>query len=513
MKSNPGWEGVLRSDLTLSDLHWMLNMRLRFVFVWTLGICSVTAGSIRGALVANETSVVQFTPHKRKLQSGLFTSLDCNAELESEHCDATWTSQFGSNQALHSLPVVIPCGQCITMNFPGEKLQLQGGLDIQGKLVFPDGYKLELESPYIRVQGELHMTSSKIVDGNPDIRVLLTGTDTDKTAFRPADSNADLCQGIPCQVGKKPIVVAGGRLVIRGLPQETPTWVPLHDLLVEPQRRLRPGDQYGDATPPEGCPVSNDGVYLQEDFKSCYASNFGVSRGSSVTFVNDSLMNYNRRIPRQGFEVDLTNLASCLEEGRKYLITARVRLTKYNEEAGQPTECTKSGTGCLRIVSQWIDQSNQRHSRTMEMANQILYSEVSNYDTRYGEWFSIATEFEFHSAATDSTSMLHSLRVDGPQRYVVMEINQFTLRLPPQEMMQSGTSCFDLIVGNGDAEQVGLSPFPFRSESPQVKLVVVEEEEEGRNHFFRTIGRQPLGTIAMTWDLPLECVETGVPYR
>ena len=61
------------------------------------------------------------------------------------------------------------------------------------------------------VQGELQMTSSKPIDGNPDIKFTLKGNSDIK--FTPIDRNAKACHGVAtCSIGKKSIVVAGGKL-------------------------------------------------------------------------------------------------------------------------------------------------------------------------------------------------------------------------------------------------------------------------------------------------------------
>lgn len=161
-----------------------------------------------------------------------FRPLACNENLSTAPCD-TWSAMF-TNATSHSSEVVIPCGKCVTMDHSSSTtLTLEGGLDIQGKLVFPDAYKyqLTLQTPYIRVQGELHMYCTKIPTGEPDVKVVLTGTDEQVTQFLPAESNSQECGGQPCTVGKKPIVVAGGKLVIEALPSEFLTWVNLYDVV------------------------------------------------------------------------------------------------------------------------------------------------------------------------------------------------------------------------------------------------------------------------------------------
>ena len=140
-----------------------------------------------------------------------FVPLSCNANLASATC-STWSSAFGPSNS-HTSQITIPCGQCITMDHaPGGSLELLGGLDVIGKLVFPDGYTLNLSSTKIVVQGELQMTSSKAVDGIPAIRFTMIGSDNTLT-FTPVDVNANACKGVStCSIGKKAIIVAGGKI-------------------------------------------------------------------------------------------------------------------------------------------------------------------------------------------------------------------------------------------------------------------------------------------------------------
>jgi hypothetical protein len=98
------------------------------------------------------------------------------------------------------------------MNLSGGSLQLLDGFDIRGKLVFPNGYRLNLTSSAIVVQGELQMTSLKRVDGVPDVIFTMIGSLTN-TTFTPVDVNANACKGVStCTIGKKAIVVAGGKI-------------------------------------------------------------------------------------------------------------------------------------------------------------------------------------------------------------------------------------------------------------------------------------------------------------
>jgi G8 domain len=141
-----------------------------------------------------------------------FLTLTCNANLASASCQK-WTVKIGTSNTYTNL-VIVPCGECITMDYIGSStLNLLGGIDIQGRLVFPDGYKVNVTTPMIIVQGELIMTATKPVDGIPNIKISMIGQD-EKQSFTPIDSNAKACNfgAATCIVGKKAIVVAGGKV-------------------------------------------------------------------------------------------------------------------------------------------------------------------------------------------------------------------------------------------------------------------------------------------------------------
>jgi hypothetical protein len=141
-----------------------------------------------------------------------FTTLACNANIATATCKS-WTTQFGTSNSYNDL-MIIPCGVCITMDYTQtQQLDLLGGIDIQGRLVFPDGYQIIITTPMIVVQGELIMTSSKPINGTPDVKITMIGQN-DKQTFTPIDNNANACNfgSATCTVGKKAIVVAGGKV-------------------------------------------------------------------------------------------------------------------------------------------------------------------------------------------------------------------------------------------------------------------------------------------------------------
>jgi hypothetical protein len=168
---------------------------------WTTGTAAATTSSsstssLRGrsdmnSTLSNDVVRIVSTKHehhqKRLLQQAVpaddmkdFQPLTCNRNLASAPC-GTWSSRFGTKTS-HTERIIVPCGECIVMDHTATAdLELLGGIDIIGKLVFLDGYKLNLSSTMIVVQGELQITSTKPVNGIPDIKLTMIGNDNATT--------------------------------------------------------------------------------------------------------------------------------------------------------------------------------------------------------------------------------------------------------------------------------------------------------------------------------------------
>lgn len=161
-----------------------------------------------GAIVQNNYELPS-NLERKLVQGGDLVPLSCNGALAAAICQP-WTSRFGAT-SVHSNLVVVPCGECIMMDYKGPTLTLNSGIDIIGKLVFPENYVITLLTPFVIVQGELQMTSTKAVDGIPLIKLVMTGESNN--TFYPQNENSDACgAGSPCLAGKKAIIVAGGKL-------------------------------------------------------------------------------------------------------------------------------------------------------------------------------------------------------------------------------------------------------------------------------------------------------------
>ena len=189
-----------------------------------LAVCAgIDAGTLRGAPLANETALLAFTTpaagnsstmgrelvQSRRLETLDFVPLICNRKLDRVVC-SKWSQRIGKD-TVYSKRITIECGECVIMDHPGANLTLANGLDVRGKLIFPDGYKLHMISTMIVVQGHLEMSATKQVDGLPSIK-FTTIVNNDEQFF-PMGENKGKCGGETfCTVGKKSITVAGGKV-------------------------------------------------------------------------------------------------------------------------------------------------------------------------------------------------------------------------------------------------------------------------------------------------------------
>jgi len=156
---------------------------------------------------------------RRQLLMDDFVPLSCNSN-GLDTC-VPWTSVFG-DAAEFSERVFVDCGTCITMDHPGPELTLLQGIDVQGKLIFQEGYTITLRTASITVQGELEMHSTGPVNGMPKIHILMIGTESQ--SFTPIGENAGICSAMPneeCGVDRKAITVAGGRINSTLWPKKT----------------------------------------------------------------------------------------------------------------------------------------------------------------------------------------------------------------------------------------------------------------------------------------------------
>jgi hypothetical protein len=439
--------------------------------------------------------------------TGDFKKLKCNSRLKDDPCLTSWSMLYGA-QLVFKDTVEIPCGTCVVMTHPLlGTLELFQGLTIFGKLIIPNGIVLDVRTTSILVHGELIMESSKPIDGTPDITITWIDTPNHPLSFRPpsnGENSEDICGGkhYSCDMGRKPFIVAGGRLDIRGLPSSSmPTWVPIYDVDQSPI----PTTEYRTYQQPlPGCP--QDDILIHHDFSGSPILTFGGSYGSFFEWTTNGRLKVTNRTHAQHCPIiDLKHVRHCLQADKTYLLTAKVLLTK--DDIVDQSDCARGGddSACMKIYQ--ARMSEKGLGRTTS-----IWKERRSFGSMLGEETTISVEFNFTSKQISEPNIYEILQLRGPGPGVDMEMIEFTLRAPPKEAFpEIENLCTDMVPINSDAELLGLSPYPFRTNNEDTHLSVVAE---GSNHYFEVTGREfavqnarrgNLRNAGITWDVPQSC--------
>jgi hypothetical protein len=501
-----------RRNSTSFDTNHLQRVLMRFAICF-LSLISYCQGRVGGNA---EPVFNMFGSSIVSHPSGVFEPLDCNKDLQNDPCLRSWSSMLG-HSLVFDREVVIPCGTCIVMTKPRGVMELRRGLVILGKLVFPDGLTIQMRTTFIRVHGTFVIESSKPIDGVPDVTITWTGTDAPTTFLPPLGQNEDVCGGSyrQCDMKKKALLVAGGQLDFRALPSPSmPSWVSLYDvddsLTGLSMSSIDSQSMKFYNAPPTGCP--DDGILLHHDFSIPLREVYSGSFGSFAEWTpQGSLKVTNRTHTQHCFVVDLKHVRNCLVADQTYLLTARILLTDNGRV--DSTECARSGENCMSIYQ-------ARLSETAIGRTTLIWKEEKSFGSMLGEETTISVEFNFTTKQLHESDVYEVLQLRGPGPEVDMELLEFTLRTPPKEAFPNPENvCGDLVPGNGDAEQLGLSPYPFRTNNYETHLSIGEESS---NHYFAISGRgfavehAKMGnwrSAGITWDVPPVCVKPHAKYR
>ena len=147
-----------------------------------------------------------------------FAPLSCNSQMQIPCASfSTVGASYTSNGML-----TIPCGKCVTMDITDNRtLTYAGGMRIIGQLDFPNSAQVVIKTSSVIVEGELSMVSTDPITGTPKIKFILTGSAP--VIFTPSTPNQMACGLQGCNVGPKAIVVAGGKLNVKGIADDCPT--------------------------------------------------------------------------------------------------------------------------------------------------------------------------------------------------------------------------------------------------------------------------------------------------
>jgi len=464
------------------------------------------------AIVSTDGRVNVRNPRILQVADGQdFVTLTCNTNIDwnSVPC-VPWP--FGESAE----NVVVECNQCFTMenyNNTSTSIDLSGTLNIKGKLDFPDGTKVTLNTAGIIVQGELSIQSSKVVDGVPDITIRFTGTDD--VFFNPEAPNTDVCGtgNLPCNLGPKPFVVAGGTVDIKGLPDDCPTWTTMLDIISDDKHV-----PLAFAQPPE-LPTTSEGVcsdefVITEDFES------GINKWYGNVGAEESLVKYDdsssstagsylhiakRTHAYQGPMLDLPPLArECLLTDQDYLFSAKIRISPGSEFQGVNSLCHETGSdSCPMLQFSHMDASNSVRWRELVTTDDIGVQD--------NEWFVIHKAFTLQSKylPINSEDVYSLFTINGVEPGVDIDIDDVSITLPPAEAYPDPTDVCSNLVVNGNAENLGLFSYPVR---PYIGKSTVTVQEEGGNSYFSITNRKQIyDSVAI--DINPECLQTSSVYN
>ena len=172
-----------------------------------------------------------------------FIESACNADLSFPWTTCTPIDTFLlTQQSPSDSEVKIPCGECVTMNTTNTNTvyDFPHGLNIVGKLHIPENASFIIRTKFVLVQGLLKMdapidTKLPRTDGAL-IKIILTGGSENVQFYPNTTENTMACgmdsdsNPLPCNIGKKPVAVAGGRLDIMAIHDDCPSWTKLQSL-------------------------------------------------------------------------------------------------------------------------------------------------------------------------------------------------------------------------------------------------------------------------------------------
>lgn len=450
------------------------------------------------------------TPHtialNRHLMSKLasddhfFRPLDCNQPDPCKTGRVSWTSQsYNTNRR-----VVIPCGVCVTMDYPGDRLELPSGIDIQGTLLFPDGYKLILETPFVLVQGVLEMKSTREVTEEPDVRFVMTGT-KDNT-FTPAQPNRLACTEpgsrtpVECNVGAKAIAVAGGRLDVQGIGQQCTTWVHLEDRIADDTFPADPT-----STLPE-LDSDNENKYcrsystdfIDNSFRPVEENRWTGGDGANTRIVpGQYLRTDERQTEMDGPSISLVPFRDCLVANQDYLFSVRVRM--ISPTTGGLTSCARNGSRCLRLRSV-VRFASYGRSRTKG-------EEERGFGFRYRKWHNFYATVRFEQDELVADPRYHFLRFEGPAKNVRIDIDSVRFYAPPSQV---APTCKGNLISNGNAQSSDIHPYPVER-SQRRNVLFVRSIDASRAIF--VLSKRKAGSDGLLYHMNPACLQPGARYR
>ena len=343
------------------------------------------------------------------------------------------------------------------------------------------------------------------VSGDPDIKFIITGTD--EVSFVPQDENRLACSAngnsaTPCFIGFKPIVVAGGQVLVRGLPSTCATWVHLEDIVSESISSPRLPQATVLADDP-ACSMLSSSL-MTENFASdenAYLWTGGLGARFQVTDEGTFKVTERKSATEHGPTWDMVWIRKFLVPGQTYLFSARIKLNTEGAARGDWTNCAYRGENCLSLHS--ISRAQSRN------IGRSLGAWEQKQQIRYDNWFDFYTTFSYTEEELDEENIYQILQLRGPEAGVDIEIDHVSFSLPdPAVLPDKYEACVGNLILNGDAEFHAINPFPFTSSGG---ILAVGQESNG-NRFFRQTERSSDHHSLLYFFPVFECLITNGKY-
>lgn len=184
----------------------------------TTAIVATGGGGLRGHSTPTNKAVVD--NDRSLMEMDMYGPLMCNTgaspAITSDEClaNATPLSSLINNAVSSSAAnVVVPCGSCVTVDYTDSStvtLPGDGSLHIKGRLHFPPTSSVTLNATAIFVEG--HLDIPKINEEN-EVKITLYGQDEWTYYPHMMCTYGDVNCMHKKSVGKKPVVVAGGKSI------------------------------------------------------------------------------------------------------------------------------------------------------------------------------------------------------------------------------------------------------------------------------------------------------------
>jgi hypothetical protein len=322
----------------------------------------------------------------------------CNAGLMQANCQP-WSSMGYDTSNL----VTINCGICVEITGDAD-IVLPMGLDIIGRLRIapPQDKRVKITTRAVLVQGVLSIDTPyyPLVDPttgeSATVNFVMTSTGQD-FKYTPFGINSNACSG-PCNAGLRPVVVAGGRLDINGLPDDCAAWKHLELVETGQVTDGQVGPSY--VTPSAGCDLK----VVDEDFEGTVSNWYGKDNAPFFIKNDATRGKYFEVIDRetrwQGVAMNLYN-TTCIVPSETYLFSAYIKLHSNNVNA---SECSTTGEYCPYIG---INRRDCPDESCSNVHSRIIHTNRGFFDQGDDVWYPITSTVTFSQEDIDGGEYYH----------------------------------------------------------------------------------------------------------